>query len=275
MGKEVPFSKYSGCGNDFILIDNRQKRFSHPTPEFISHLTHRTHGIGADGLIFLENSLTADFRMRIFNCDGSEAEMCGNGIRCLMKFIKEMGFAGDKCTIETMQGAVKVGLQDERVAVSMPNPKEIIQDLSLVVDSKPYLLHCLNTGVPHSVLFVEDLDSSHWMVLAPKIRFHPFFAPRGTNVNFACTNEGEGGGIRIRTYERGVEQETLACGTGATAVGLAAAKRWQLPSPIKIRPQSNTPIEIAFKIHNDSISDVVMTGPAEKIFHGEFVSDLT
>lgn len=267
----LPFSKYGGCGNDFILIDNRQGLYPVLESKAIQRLCHRINGIGADGVVLLEHSLSAHFRMKIFNCDGSEAEMCGNGIRCLMKFIAERGFAEKQCLIETMHAVINVGLKQEAVWVEMPPPRDVRWDDSIDIEGKSSPMHYLDTGVPHAVVFVEEILSPHWMELAPKIRFHPRFAPRGTNVNFAFVTEG--GSVLVRTYERGVERETEACGTGATAAALAAAHVWQLPSPINIFPTSKVPIEISFKRRGDTFSDVRMTGPAEKIFHGEFVLD--
>lgn len=267
---QILFSKYTGCGNDFILIDNRKNLCPVLEPKVIQHLCHRTQGIGADGVIFLESSLSANFAMKIFNSDGSEAEMCGNGIRCLMKFIEEKGFTEKNCTIKTMHETIQVGLGDQTVWVEMPVPRDIRWNDPLEIDGKSYAVHYMDLGVPHAILFVENKISSHWMELAPKIRFHPRFSPRGTNVNFAFL---EGDSISVKTYERGVEKETQACGTGATATALAAAKIWHLPSPIKILPLSGTPIKISFKISGEAISDVVLSGPAQKIFHGEFVLD--
>lgn len=262
----VPFSKYTGCGNDFILIDNRQGSLRNLRAKDIARLCHRNFGIGADGLILLENG----FRMRIFNSDGSEAEMCGNGVRCLMKFIKDLGYPEKKAAIQTLAGTVHVSLLGDLVAVSMPNPDKIMQHL-VEIDNQPLHISHLDTGVPHAVIFVEDLPSARWMELAPKIRFHPAFAPKGTNVNFAQVREQH---IILRTYERGVEKETEACGTGATATAVAAAHLYNLASPIKILPKSLIPIEISFtKIGRNTFKDLVMAGPAEKIFHGEFILD--
>jgi diaminopimelate epimerase len=256
----LSFSKYSGCGNDFILIDNRLLHFLHSDRAFIAKLCHRQRGIGADGVILLENSQKADYRMRIFNADGGEAEMCGNGIRCLMQFIRQLGGLEKGYLIETMNALLQVQERKGLVTVAMADPFAIEWELHL-----PCFLPMtrLNTGVPHVVLFVEDLESEKWMRLAPQIRFHAAFGPAGTNVNFAQLNsEGE---LSLRTYERGVEGETLACGTGATATALAAAKKYGLSTPVRILPASLEPLEISFSWQGKLPTQVTLTGPAHFI----------
>ena len=263
----LTFSKYSGSGNDFILVDNRQKFFPFHKKELIAHLCRRRTGIGADGIILLENSQKADFKMRIFNADGSEAEMCGNGIRCLMKFIRELGNTEEAYEIETMESKVRLSFKNDLVNVSMPKPYDLRWDLKIDIQNTCLRLHHINTGVPHVVLFVENLKSDKWMSLAPAIRHHAIFAPHGANVNFTCI--ASDGQVAVRTYERGVEGETLACGTGATAAALMAAKLLDLSSPVKVQPLSNEPIEISFKFECGQPADVFMAGPAVFIFHGK------
>lgn len=263
----TPFSKYSGCGNDFILIDNRLQRFF-PDRACILRLCSRQGGIGADGLILLEPSRKADYRMRIFNADGGEAEMCGNGIRCLIAFIRELGGVSKHYRIETMHSLLQTAIQGEKISVEMPKPQDIRWSMQLDAHS----LHFLNTGVPHAVLFVDDLNDDKWMALAPSIRRHGAFGTAGTNVNFASLTPS--GNVLVRTYERGVEGETLACGTGATATALAAAKCYRLPSPVRVLPRSNEPLEISFSWEgsreDESPTQVEMAGPAKFNFRGEF-----
>lgn len=266
----IPFSKYEGCGNDFILIDNRNTFFPFEKKSLISKLCHRSIGIGADGLILLENSSAGDFKMKIFNSDGSEAEMCGNGIRCLARFISEIGAAEKDFTIETMAGISEIAIEKGSVAVSLPEPTELQWNLSLPLGASPLPFHFLNTGVPHAVFFVEDLYVEKWFKIAPEIRHHPFFLPRGTNVNFVQIKNHE---IYIRTYERGVERETEACGTGATAAALAAGFIHQIPSPATVFPKSNTPLQIFFECEKEKIFNVKLAGPAQKIFSGEIILD--
>lgn len=263
------FSKYTGCGNDFILIDNRRLLFPSNSTAIVSRLCHRQQGIGADGIILLEESGHADFKMRIFNADGSEAEMCGNGIRCLMKFIKELGFSSPRYTIETMERLLTLQLEGEEVCVEMGDPDEGRWNLSIESEggAVPFLLHHLNTGVPHAILFKEEIESFDLHYWGPKIRHHPMFHPRGTNVNVATLPVK--GTMAVRTYERGVEGETLACGTGATAVALAAAYLSNAPSPIRVKTKLGDVLTIGFERTGDQFSRVTMTGPAKKVYTGE------
>ena len=196
--------------------------------------------------------------------------MCGNGVRCLGKYIHELQSNKNSLTIQTMHDSVTVTVDQDLVTVTMPKPFDIQWQQVLKIEDVLYNFHFLNTGVPHVVIFVEDLDANKWMELAPKIRFHPRFAPKGTNVNFA---QIQGDEIRVRTYERGVEQETEACGTGATATALAAGFIYQVPSPIKVIPKSKTSLKIFFNHADKEILNIRMAGPATKIFHGEFILD--
>lgn len=262
----TPFSKYSGCGNDFILIDNRQLHLL-PSKQAITRLCHRQQGIGADGLIFLEasQSSNASYRMRIFNADGSEAEMCGNGLRCLAQYIRSLEKTADCFAIETMHQRMEISILQDLISVSMPPPsKPSLKKLS--ISENEVILHCLDTGVPHAVLFVDDLEKNNLFSLAPAIRFHKEFHPKGTNVNYAKILPDQS--VAIRTYERGVEQETLACGTGAVAVAIASANAYQIPAPIKIHTRSGDCLHINFQGTSSFLTHLVMTGPAIKIFEG-------
>jgi len=261
------FSKYAGCGNDFVLFDNRAGRFPSHSPQVIASLCHRQRGIGADGVILLENSAKADCRMRIFNADGSEAEMCGNGIRCLMKFLHELGAASSKCTIETMERTLQVELKGDLVSVSMGSPSSMRWNFPIQVGSDTFDMNFLNTGVPHAIMFMKQIDSFDMALWGPRVRSHPMFLPHGTNFNIATPPaDGE---VAIRTYERGVEGETLACGTGATAAALAAARVYDAPSPVRVRTASNETLEIGFQRDGDQFSQVTLTGPANRIYTGE------
>jgi diaminopimelate epimerase len=264
----LPFAKYSGCGNDFILIDNRLPILPDPFPsETVVNLCHRHKGIGADGVVLLEKSAKADYRMRIFNADGSEAEMCGNGLRCLARFINDIGIEGSSFLIETMQVNIQVGISAGLIGVQMPAPVEIQYGLCIVVEGHPITLNFLNTGVPHAVVFVTQIENRHLSILAPRIRNHPHFHPRGTNVNFAQLIGDHT--LEVRTYERGVEQETLACGTGAVAAAIAAVETLKVQSPVTIRTRSKEILTITFSGPSHSPTKLEMAGPAVKIFQGE------
>lgn len=264
---DVAFSKYSGCGNDFILIDNRKELFPHNNSALIAKLCRRPEGIGADGIVLLENSQQADYRMRIFNADGFEAEMCGNGLRCLKKFIEALGVKASSLMIETKERKLKVEENGEGIMASLGEPKHIKLHLSLAIDNTSYVTHYLDTGVPHAVHFVNRLEEVDVNGLGRKIRFHDAFAPKGANANFVEL-QGEHH-IALRTYERGVEQETLACGTGAAASAIAAVLIYHLKPPIKVETRSGIPLIVNLIFDEQAvIKEVQQTGPASFHFQG-------
>lgn len=268
--KTFVFSKYSGCGNDFVIIDNRSNRFPTENPKYIQRLLDRRLGIGADGLILLESSALANFRMRIFNSDATEAEMCGNGIRCLLQFAAEHGFNFPSLTVETLAGNLLGKITPNGISIQMPNPTEIQLNKQLSLKNEISTICSLNTGVPHAILFVDDIEAVEVEKLGPEIRHHSFFNPKGSNVNWVqILNDHE---IAIRTFERGVEGETLACGTGSTAAALAASMLYQLNSPLNVRTKSNETLTIHFSKKNNKFHDVWMCGPAIKIFEGKWHS---
>lgn len=258
---EIHFSKYSGCGNDFILIDNREAVFPVGDAALVQALCHRHEGIGADGIILLHHSSAADFKMQIFNADGGEAEMCGNGIRCFYRFLEELGIAQPHCTVESMHFVHTLSKEQNRIAATMAPPAEMEWDLELL--GQP--LHFLNTGVPHVVIFDDELKGDFHQI-APKLRYHPHF-PKGTNVNLVSFEKE---GLSVRTYERGVEAETLACGTGATAAALVAALKKGMASPISVKVASGEILEIRF---NHALTQVTQAGPARALFYGRFSVD--
>lgn len=264
---KLAFSKYSGCGNDFVLFDNRRKLFRPEYFPIIPSLCHRNLGIGADGVILLEHSDLCAFRMRIFNADGSEAEMCGNGLRCFGRFLTDQGVSQDTFTVEVGGKAYTLEIKAGSVSASMPPPAEVQWDLNLKTERQSYRYDFLDTGVPHAVIFVDDLDKVDLEGEGPFIRHHSLFAPRGTNVDFAMKSPC--GGIKVRTYERGVEGETLACGTGCAAAALSAAKKFRLPSPVTVLPKSDAPLKIYFSTSAHGFSELRMEGPADFIFQGE------
>lgn len=263
----TPFSKYSGCGNDFILIDNRDKIFPIDNKKLVQKCCNRRFGVGADGIILLENSKNADFLMRVLNADGTEAEMCGNGLRCLGQYLKELNIPGDSFHIEVTHKIYPIKVDPSYVNVSLIPPTEIKWNVKVPLEEKIVTLDFLNTGVPHVVIFTEDLENIEFTSLGPKIRHHSLFAPRGTNVNFASL--AADGSVHMRTYERGVEQETLACGTGAAAVAIAATIKYHLKSPITVNTRSGEPLEFHLAMHNGEISNLTMKGPATWIFRGK------
>ncbi len=217
---EFAFSKLTGSGNDFILVDNMDGHFD--VEAFVGRIPKicaRARSVGADGVIFLEPSSRAHFKWRFFNADGSEAEMCGNGGRCAARFAYERGIAPREMAFETLAGIIKAQvLEGGRVRVQLTPPGDWRWKERLVLLGEDLEYSFVNTGVPHVVVFVDDLENVDVKGVGKQIRFHPLFSPAGTNVNFVQVL-GKGR-LAIRTYERGVEDETLACGTGATAAAL-------------------------------------------------------
>ena len=254
------FSKYSGCGNDFILIDQSSfmdTDFSNMARRYCP----RRHGIGADGLIVIAPSCKADFKFSIYNADGSEAEMCGNGLRSAVHyFLKGSGDA----LVETKERILRGKAQQDEVLVEMGDVSEICEK-NILIDGNLLSLTTLNTGVPHAVLFVENLDDFDVFGIGRLIRYHQDFSPHGTNFN-ACKITKEG--LEVRTYERGVEDETLACGTGATAASIAAALRYNIPAPIKVTVRSRDFLTIDFQIQENKPKHVTMLGRCVEVFKG-------
>lgn len=262
----LPFVKYSGCSNDFVLIDNRQQTLT-LSPERVRALCDRRNGIGADGILLVENSQSSTCKMRIYNADGSEAEMCGNGIRCVADFMRRQGHPPRGCTIESMHRQHAISWQQELYTIEMGAPKEIRHGRDLTIGGRTYSLSTLDTGVPHAVIFCateEEFEQFDLEAIAPLIRHHPLFAPRGTNVNIATIRQGK---LFVRTYERGVEAETPACGTGATAAALAMAQ-YGLATPITVHLRSGEQLTINFTEKEGAFDSVTMTGICKRVFEG-------
>ena len=265
---QLGFTKMNGAGNDFVLFDNRAGRIRLARDQ-IARLCHRQRGVGADGLLLLVpcTSGRADWAWDFYNRDGSAAEMCGNGARCFARYVQRLTGARDGLTFETGAGVITAGFQGERVTVNLTEPKDLRLHQQVALAGGSQTLHSLNTGVPHAVLFVADADQAMVQNLGAEIRYHPQFAPRGTNVNFVQLLGPNH--IRVRTYERGVEGETLACGTGLTASALIAARLHHLSSPVNVRVQGGDTLEVSFRDTHGGFTDVRLTGPAEFVFEGQ------
>lgn len=259
------FVKYQGLGNDFILIDQRSNA-SFFSKLLIQRLCHRQKGIGADGLILLSDSKIADYRMCIFNADGSEPTMCGNGLRCLFSFVQSLGETRPSLQIETKAGIFFCQKKDDAVAVNLGVPKVLYWPIDLSEGK----LFVLNTGVPHAVLFVDPIEKIAVEDVGRKIRFHPQFAPDGVNVNFVSMTSFDS--LKVRTYERGVEKETLSCGTGSAAAAYVASQILGLPSPVLVSSFANPEDHMRFQfLLNDNGSyEIEMLGRTEAVFQGEF-----
>ena len=263
------FTKLHGNGNDFILIDEYKGEIVSEKSGFARKYCDRRFGIGGDGVLYLGKSGKAGIRMRIFNSDGTEAEMCGNGIRCLVKYALDSGYVNGKTTVETLAGILQVSSRIEYktwITVNMGIPvfeREKIPAKGtgefLNVNLHGYNVSAVNTGVPHAVIFVDDLENPGLMPAAPKIRYDPVF-PKGTNVNFAAINTN--GEISVRTYERGVEAETLSCGTGSVACAAVAHRLGKTGSMVKVNTKGG---ELRITLAKDG---AYMEGTAERVFEG-------
>ena len=267
----VPFCKMSGAGNDFIIIDHRIPRI--PTErmaEFARLVCRRKFSVGADGLFLLEPSICADFKWRFFNADGSEAEMCGNGARCVARFAFLQGIAAAQMRFETLAGIIAATVADSQVTITMTPPHSLCFDLPVEVAGQQLVVHSVDTGVPHIVLFVDQIDAVDVVVLGRLLRQHPLFAPAGTNVNFVGRGEH---GLRIRTYERGVEDETMACGTGVVAGALIAVAKGLTEPPVEMVTSGGVALTVQFIGLGESIDQVLLKGPAHLIYQGELSAE--
>jgi diaminopimelate epimerase len=260
------FTKMNGAGNDFVMIDNRTGEVR-LQPEQIVRICDRHRGIGADGILLLEPGTNgADFRMRYYNRDGGEAEMCGNGARCFARFANRVAASGEKISFQTPAGLIRAELDGETVTLQMSEPKDLRLALQVGVAGKKELVHFIDTGVPHVVVAGSDLEDVDVRRRGEAIRRHEMFAPKGTNVNF-IEKRGEKQ-IAVRTYERGVEDETLACGTGVVASALVFAATEKVNGPISVIVRSGSELSVGFKKDGDQFREVTLTGPAEFVFEG-------
>lgn len=265
----VRFTKMNGAGNDFVLIDNRKGDIRLRTEDVVK-ICHRQRGVGADGLMLLVPARAgkADWAWDFYNNDGSTAEMCGNGARCFARYIQKVvpGTNG-RTTFETIAGVIGATFDGERVRVNLTDPGDLRLNEPIELSTGKTAIHSLNTGVPHAVIFVPDADKAMVQNIGPEVRHHKHFAPRGTNVNFVQLLGP--GTIRVRTFERGVEGETLACGTGVTASAIIAAKLHGFASPVTVKVQGGDTLEVSFQDEGGALKDVHLMGPADFCFEGE------
>jgi diaminopimelate epimerase len=260
------FTKMNGAGNDFILLDNRAGDI-HLNRSQMARLCDRHRGIGADGILLVEKaSNDADFRMRYFNADGGEAEMCGNGARCFARFTNKIARAQDKISFETPAGVIAAELVADLVTLQMTEPTDLRLNIKLPVANENKTVHFINSGVPHVVIPVPQIDDIDVRREGSAIRRHKMFSPKGANVNFI---EKRGSNkIAVRTYERGVEDETLACGTGVVASALIFAVIEQVNGPIRIIARGGDELQVGFESTGNQFRNVTLTGPAEFVFEG-------
>ena len=256
----------NGAGNDFILFDNRTGSIDLDRNQ-IAQLCDRHRGIGADGVLLLEKPTNrADFRMRYFNADGGEAEMCGNGARCFARFANKVGGQKTKVSFETPAGVISAELKNDLVTLRMTDPADLRLNVDLPMAAENKTVHFINSGVPHVVIPVAKIEDADVQREGAAIRNHKMFSPSGANVNFI---EKRGPNkIAIRTYERGVEDETLACGTGIVASALIFAANEDCEGPVIVLARGGNELHVTFERTQNQFRNVTLTGPAEFVFEG-------
>lgn len=266
--RTIPFHKMVASGNDFVVFDNRKQWVKSPKA-FAAEVCAWHTGIGADGVLLFEKSRKADFKMRIINADGSEAEACGNGFRCIARYAHEVLKMPSSLKFESLSGMVQASVKKETVIVELPAPRDLRLNNELTVNGNRLHYSFINTGVPHTVIFVEGLPKVDVTGLGRAIRNHPDFKPRGTNVNFVEVQGGRK--INVRTYERGVENETLACGTGSTASAIISSMMGYVGTPVRVKTSGGEILTIHFNRSAGKISRVMLEGAAHFVFEGKLI----
>jgi diaminopimelate epimerase len=268
----LSFFKYQGAENDFLLIDNRAEIFPLDKAHWVIHLCDRRKGVGADGLLLIETSQVADFCLRIFNSDASQPAMCGNGLRCAVDYL-------NRCEGLTHM-RIEVGgriyfceKEIDGIRINLGTPRVMHWPIILALKDSVKKAYVLDTGVPHAVLFVDEIVHCPFLLWGKQLRTHSAFAPEGVNVDFACMAEDSS--ILLRTYERGVEDETFACGTGAAAAAWVARQLYSLEDPVVVQTrssQNNVCFHKSLRFLFPRAAqgeEMVMIGPAQCVFSGE------
>lgn len=273
----LKFARMHGCGNDFVVIDDRAGLWQERRNALAEALCDRRKGLGGDGLILIQNGGSgggaqdrADFRMTYVNRTGMDGEMCGNGARCTVLRAAQLGIIAQGGVMATDAGPIRAAIDGATITLRMTPPVDERPPLTLAVEGESFACHAIDTGVPHAVIFLETeaaLEALDVARIGRALRHHAAFAPRGVNANFAVRRAD--GSFRMRTYERGVEMETLACGTGAVAVGLMAHRRYGSAAPVLIHPTGGGLLRIGFRAEGGGFADVTLAGPAELIAEGE------
>jgi diaminopimelate epimerase len=263
----IEFFKMSGSGNDFILIDNRDLSLpvSNVT-DFVKRVCERKVSVGADGLILIERSDRVDFRWRFFNADGSEVDMCGNGGRCAARFTCLKGIAGTTLSFETGAGIIDAEVRGDTVKLRLTDPHSLMIDETIEIDGETVGVNSINTGVPHVVHYVSNLKIFDVFHVGRQIRYHRHYQPAGTNANFVTVPDRHA--LRIRTYERGVEDETLACGTGSVAAALISSWKGWVDSPVAVTVKSGEILTIYFDKTEKGFEKVYLEGKAAVVYEG-------
>ncbi len=271
MRRRFRFTKMSAGGNDFVVLDNREKRLPRDISALALRICSRKFSIGADGILVLENSSTSNFRMKYFNADGSHASMCGNGARCMASFAYRIGAAPHTMRFDTDAGIYGARVEENIVKIFMRPPQAIRMNVRIRLKGKTVTLHAIDTGVPHAVIFVKNIDTADVEGTGRQIRHHRQFKPAGTNVDFVALSNRHT--IVVRTYERGVEGETAACGTGATASALIARLLKKTVSPVRCLTRGGGELIVSFNLYGVKgafqFEDVCLEGPVDLTYKGE------
>lgn len=270
---KIPFMKLSGAGNDFVIINNLNHIMDSNDSEFMNFVTkicQRRMSVGADGVLLVEPTNDVDFRMRYFNSDGGEVETCGNGARCISKFAYLNGIVPEQMRFLTNAGIYEAEIVGDNVKVLMSEPTDIRINVPLQLEDGEHTVGFANSGVPHVVFLVDDLESTDVFDLGQQTRYHNDFKPAGTNANFITVHSEEL--IEIRTYERGVENETLACGTGSIASAIVSATLGKVESPVSVKTASGVVLKIHFDLEDNKAKNVYLEGDARVIFAGELTT---
>lgn len=264
----IPFTKMSGTGNDFIIIDHRTPFLTNEQAATLAKLVcRRRFSAGADGLILIETDDQTDFRWQFFNADGSRAEMCGNGARCAARYAFTKKIAGSSMRFRTTAGIIEAEMVGEGVKIKLTAPENLLMNQPVTIGETNLMVHSVNTGVPHAVVLVEAIADAPVFAWGRELRRHELFMPAGTNVNFVqVTNTNH---LNVRTYERGVENETMACGTGAVASAIIASQNGQARSPVSVTTSGGETLVVHLTSDtNGNISNVFLEGPANFIYDG-------
>lgn len=265
----ISFTKMSGSGNDFVIIDNRDGVVADAIKrDFAKKVCRLKDSVGADGVIFVENTEKADYKWDFYNNDGSSAEMCGNGGRCVARFAFEKGIAPQTHSFETMAGIISAEVNGPMVKVKLTPPEHMQEGLDLEFEGMHYKVDSVNTGVPHAIVFSEDVEKEDVTAIGRGIRYHTVFAPAGTNVDLV---QRQNGGLKVRTYERGIEGETLACGTGAVASALIAMQRFQIQSPVAVETRGGEVLKVHIEPNEGGLPTVYLEGMTKLVFEGNLV----
>ncbi len=263
----IEFFKMSGSGNDFILIDNRDQSLAvGNVVDFVTAVCKRRVSVGADGLILIETSDKVDFRWRFFNADGSEVDMCGNGGRCAARYAYLKGIAKSTMSFETLAGIIDAEVDGDVVKLRLTDSHSLALDYPIDVDGRSFVVSSINTGVPHVVHLAENIESMDIVSIGRNIRYHERYRPAGTNANFAKIIDGRT--LAVRTYERGVEDETLACGTGAVASALVSASLGFVESPVSVQVKSGETLKIHFSKTGGRYEKIYLEGKVKVVYQG-------